>query len=320
MAGEESRSAVLAALTANAAIAVGKLTAGAVTGSGAMFAEGGHSIADTTNQVFLLVGIKRAQTKPDDDHPHGYGKEAFFWSFLAAIFIFVAGATFSLFQGIRTVIDPGEFHERTFAELGLAFGVLGGAFVFEAISLVIAIRLLLRSARAQGWSVLRFLRESPDMTLKTVFWEDSAALLGLLLAAVGLAVAEIAKDETPDGVASILIGVLLVIVAVVVGAQARGLLLGAAASPELRDKLRRIALDFDEVETVLRLLTMQLGARSVLVTGELQIGQDLTVDQAEHLIGQIDREIARLAPEVTSTFWELRRNPIDTSVGPRIFN
>ena len=126
MAGEESRRAVLAALAANSVIAVGKLTAGAVTGSGVLFAEGAHSIADTTNQIFLLVGLQRATALPDEEHPHGYGKEAFFWSFLAAIFMFVAGATFSLFEGIRTVIDPGEFHERSAAELGLAFGVPAG--------------------------------------------------------------------------------------------------------------------------------------------------------------------------------------------------
>ena len=320
MSADESRKAVLAALVANGTIAVGKLAAGAVTGSGAMFAEGGHSIADTTNQVFLLVGLKRAATRADEAHPHGYGKEAFFWAFLAAIFMFVAGATFSLFEGIRTVLDPGEFHERSTAELGLAFGVLGAAFIFEAVSLLIAARLLARNARLRGMSVRRFLREAPDLTLKTVFWEDSAATLGLVIAAVGLAVAELAQDDTADGVASILIGVLLAGVAVVLGSQARGLLLGAAAPREVRDQLRRIVLGFDEVENVLQLLTMQLGARSVLVTGELQLSRDLTVDEAEFLIGRIDAEIARLAPEVTSTFWELRRHPLDTSVGPRVFN
>ena len=320
MAGDDSRGAVLAALAANSTIAVGKLAAGVVTGSGAMFAEGGHSIADTTNQVFLLVGLKRAKTKPDDDHPHGYGKEAFFWSFLAAVFMFVAGATFSLFEGIRTVIDPGEFHERSAFELGLAFGVLGAAFIFEAASLALATRVVMRRARARGWSVRRFLSEAPDMTLKTVFWEDSAATLGLVIAGLGLGVAELAKDETADGIASISIGVLLAGVALMIGVQARTLLLGAAAPRELRDKVRAAVLDFDEVENVVRLLTMQIGSHSVLVNGELQLSRDLDVEQAEHLIGQIDAAVQRVAPDVASTFWELRRHPMDTSVGPRIFN
>ena len=238
MAGEESRRAVLTALAANSVIAVGKLAAGAVTGSGALFAEGGHSIADTVNQVFLLVGLKRAETRPDEEHPHGYGKEAFFWSFLAAVSLFVAGATFSFFQGIRTVLDPGDFHERSAAELGLAFGVLGAAFVFEGISLIVAARLIRRGARARGWSLRRFLRQSPDMTTKTVFWEDSAATLGLVIAALGLAIAELSQNETADGVASIMIGVVLTAVALMVGTQARQLLLGAAVYPEMREQIR----------------------------------------------------------------------------------
>lgn len=117
---------------------MGKLAAGAVTGSGALFAEGGHSIADTVDQVFLLVGLKRAETRPDEGYPHGYGKEAFFFrSFLAALFLFMAGATFSFFQGIRTVLDPGDLHEHSAAELGLAFGVLGAAFLFEGVSMIV---------------------------------------------------------------------------------------------------------------------------------------------------------------------------------------
>ena len=213
------------------------------------------------------------------------------------------------------MVDPGEFHERSAAELGLAFGVLGAAFLFEGASLLVAGRVIRRGARRRGWS----LRRSPDMTTKTVFWEDSAAALGLVIAALGLGIAELAESETADGVASIIIGVLLTVVALMIGAQARGLLLGAAASPELRSAVRATVLEFEEVETVVRLLTMQLGARSVLVTGELQLSRDLNVEEAEHLIREIDGALRRTAPEVTSTFWELRRQALDTSVGPRIF-
>ena len=210
------------------------------------------------------------------------------------------------------MIDPGEFHERSAAELGLAFGVLGAAFLFEGASLVVAGRVIRRGARRRGWSMRRYLRRSPDMTTKTVFWEDSAATLGLVIAALS-------ASETADGVASIIIGVLLTVVALMVGAQARGLLLGAAATPELRSVVRATVLEFEEVDTVVRLLTMQLGARSVLVNGELQLLRDLDVEEAEHLIREIDGALRRRAPEVTSTFWELRRQALDTSVGPRIF-
>lgn len=217
------------------------------------------------------------------------------------------------------MIDPGEFHERSAAELGLAFGVLGAAFLFEGASLVVAGRVIRRGARRRGWSMRRYLRRSPDMTTKTVFWEDSAAALGLVIAALGLGIAELSASETADGVASIIIGVLLTVVALMVGAQARGLLLGAAATPELRSVVRATVLEFEEVDTVVRLLTMQLGARSVLVNGELQLLRDLDVEEAEHLIREIDGALRRRAPEVTSTFWELRRQALDTSVGPRIF-
>src|SRR5439155_24027089 len=145
--GEESRGAVLAAMAANLAIACGKLVAGALTGSAAMFAEAGHSVADTVNQVFLLLGINLSQTKADKAHPHGHGKEAFFWSFLAAIFIFVAGAAFSFFEGTRTLIQE-EAHERSSFDLTVAFGVLGMAFLFESFSFTVAMRSLMSAPGA----------------------------------------------------------------------------------------------------------------------------------------------------------------------------
>jgi cation diffusion facilitator family transporter len=317
VAGEESRKAVMAALVANTAIAVGKLTAGVVTGSGVLLAEGGHSVADATNQVFLLFGINLSDTVADDDHPHGYGKEVFFWSFLAAIFMFVGGAAYSFFEGART-LSGSEFHERGAEELALAFTVLGVAFVFEGASLMIAGRVVRRGARRRGWSSWRYLRESSDMTTKTVFWEDSAATLGLIIAALGLGLSEVWESETPDGVASILIGVILTAVAMMIGLQARSLLLGASAHPDVRAKILTVVAEFDEVDTIVQLLTMQLGTRSVLVTGELQLHNDLSLGESEYVIRSIDAAIAREVPEVSSTFWELHRRPMDTPVATRI--
>jgi len=304
--GEESRGAVLAAMAANFLIACGKFVAGALTGSAAMFAEAGHSVADTVNQVFLLLGINLSRTKADDDHPHGYGKEAFFWSFLAAIFIFVAGAAFSLYEGTRTLIQE-DVHERSSFDLVVAFGVLGMAFLFESFSFAVASRALLAGARRRGWSIARYIRRSPDLTMKTVFFEDSAALAGLLLAAGGLALSEAASDEIWDGIASVSIGFVLAAVSVMLGMQARNLLLGAAANPEVREALRRAVTSFPEVTHVVRLLSMQLGSHSVLVTGELEVGRGLTTDQIEDLLVRIDQKIAATVPDVTDTFWELRR-------------
>ena len=309
--GEESRGAVLAAMAANLAIACGKLVAGALTGSAAMFAEAGHSVADTVNQVFLLLGINLSQTKADKAHPHGHGKEAFFWSFLAAIFIFVAGAAFSFFEGTRTLIQE-EAHERSSFDLTVAFGVLGMAFLFESFSFTVAMRSLMSGARRRGWSVIRYIRQSPDLTTKTVVFEDSAALTGLLLVAGGLALSEAAESEVWDGIASICIGFVLAAVSLMLGMQARRLLLGAAASEEVREALHRVVMSFPEVTHIVRLLSMQLGSHSVLVTGELELSRDFHTREIEDLIARIDEKIARDVPDVTDTFWELRRRPLSS--------
>ena len=302
---EESKPAVLAAMGANFAIAVGKLGAGLATGSAAMLAEAGHSVADTVNQVFLLVGINLSDSAPDEEHPHGYGKEAFFWSFLAAIFIFVAGAAFSFYEGTRTLVQPHE-HHRTTRELTIAFGVLGMAFLFEIVSFYIAIRALRKGAKARGWSVLRYVRQSPDMTTKTVFFEDGAALTGLVLAAGGLFLSEATNDEVWDGVASICIGVVLTIVAFLLGLQARKLLIGAAAGAETREGINRVVAQFPEIERVVRMLTMQLGSHSVLVTGELQVRRNLALDEAEALIARLDGALLEQVPEVADSYWEIK--------------
>jgi cation diffusion facilitator family transporter len=259
------------------------------------------------NQVFLLIGINLSDTKPDDKHPHGYGKEAFFWSFLAAIFIFVAGAAFSFYEGIRTAVQSDE-HERTATELALAFGVLGMALLFESASFAVAVRSLLSGARRKGWRLLRYIREAPDVTTKTVFFEDSAAITGLLIAAGGLAVSETSGNEIWDAVASICIGFVLAGVSVMLGVQSRKLLLGAAASEETRIGLHRVLMTFPEVESVLRMLTMQLGSNSVLVTGELRVRRNLTTEQIEDLLRRIDRKVSEDVPEVSETFWELNRH------------
>jgi cation diffusion facilitator family transporter len=302
----ESKAAVLAAMAANGAIAVSKFFAAFLTGSSALFAEAAHSVADTTNQVFLLVGLSLSDTAPDEDHPHGYGKEGFFWSFLAAIFIFVAGATFSFFEGARSLIQ-GESHHRSEFELIVAYAVLAVAMVFELISFGIAIRAIRANAKRKGWAFGRYLRESPDSTTRTVFWEDSAAIVGLVLAATGIALSEATGSEVWDGVASLMIGVVLTAVALMLGLQARRLLLGAAANLETRQAIEQALRSFPEVESIVRVLTMQLGQHSVLVTGDLQVSRDLDAQRIEDLINRIDARLNDSVPEVSDTFWELHR-------------
>ncbi|MEX2237566.1 MAG: cation diffusion facilitator family transporter [Dehalococcoidia bacterium] len=317
MAGEaQSKAAVLAAMAANAGIAVAKGIAGLLSGSASMLAEAGHSVADTVNQVFLLIGINLSDTKADEAHPHGYGKEGFFWSFLAAIFIFVAGATFSFYEGGRTLIESHE-HDRSEFEVILSFAVLGSAFLFEAFSFSIAIRAIGKGARAKNWGFGRYLRESNDTTTKTVFFEDSAALTGLALAASGLGLSELTGNEAWDGIASLAIGVVLALVALMLGVQSRRLLLGASAHEDTVAAIKATVGSFPEVENIVRILTMQIGQHSILVTGELQVQAGLTLDQAESLLQRIDSRLNEEVPEVANTFWELRREPDrDKVLGP----
>ena len=303
---DESKGAVIAAMVANAGIAAGKLVAGLMTGSAALLAEAGHSIADTVNQVFLLVGINLSGTEADERHPHGYGKEAFFWSFLAAIFIFVAGAVFSVYEGVRTLVQNHQ-HARTGGELALGFGVLGMAFVFESFSWVVATRGVRAGARERRWSFRRFLSDAPELTIKTVFWEDSAALIGLALAAAGLALSEITGNEAWDGIASVSVGVVLAGVAYMLGVQSRDLLLGAATDDETRAAIHAVVAEFPEVEQQVRVLTMMLGPHSVLVTGELQVDSNLSAAGIEDLLRRIDARLTERVPSVQDTFWELHR-------------
>ena len=301
----ESKAAVLAAMAANFAIAIGKFVAGFLTGSAALLAEAGHSVADTVNQVFLLIGINLSDTVADDDHPHGYGKEAFFWSFLVAVFLFVAGAAFSFYEGIRTLIQSDEHHRST-SDLIVAFSVLGMAVVFELVSLTIAVRTVRAAAKRKGWTMAHYIRRSPDITAKTVFFEDTAALTGLFLAAGGLGLSEITGNEVWDAVASIGIGFLLALVSLMLGLQSRQLLLGAAANPEVRELLHRTVGSFPEVAHVVRLLSMQLGSHSILVTGEIEVQRGMTAEQIEDLLVRVDAKIKEAVPDVSDTFWEPR--------------
>lgn len=309
---EESKRTVFAAMGANIAIAIGKLAAGILTGSGSLLAEAGHSFADTVNQVFLLIGINLSDALPDEHHPHGHGKEGFFWSFLAAIFIFVAGATFSFYEGARTLIQ-NDYHERSATDLSVGFGVLGMAFLFEGISLAVTVHSMVNSSRARHWSLGRYIRRSPDVTMKTVFFEDSAALIGLVLAALGLLVSELTSSEVWDGLAAIGIGGVLTFAALNLGYQSRQLLIGAAASDDTRQAIRAVVHEFPQVKYIVRLLTMQIGTHSVLVTGEIEVERGLTTNEIEELLAGIDRRIAQAVPEVKETFWELRPRPTEDS-------
>lgn len=303
-----SKTIVLTALGANAVIAAAKFAVGLATGSAAMLAEAAHSVADTVNQVFLLVSINLSDNPADEAHPYGYGKERFFWAFLAAIFIFVAGAFFSLYQGIQKLIAGGE-HEGAFWP---SYLVLGLAFVFDMVVLVLAMREARRQADLVGMGVWAHLQETTDITLKTALYEDAAATAGVAIAALGLALLQITGNPIFDALASVVIGLILIGVAIMLGREARDLLLGSAASERTQTAIRGAIAEFPEVTAVVELLTMQLGLDSVLLTGEINIANNLTTDEIESLLGRLADRIRAAAPEVKNIYLE----PHPVAAGP----
>lgn len=296
----ESRGTVLLALFANLAVAVAKTGAGLLTLSSAMLSEAAHSWADTTNQVFLLLALKRAQRPADTTHPFGYGKERYFWSLLAAVGIFVTGALFSAYQGIEGLLGGG--HELSTKEFTISYVVLGVAFVLEGSSLIKALRQLRGEARGRGRGLLEQVRKSNDPTVKTVASEDSAAVVGLLLAATGLALHQITGSAVFDGVASIAIGVLLGWIAYALGRDTKELLIGESADPELRLDIISALVGYDGVNGLLDMLTMQLSPDHVLVAAKVDFDDELGAADVEALCNRIERDLQERFPSVTHLY------------------
>jgi cation diffusion facilitator family transporter len=294
----ESRKTVLVALSANAGIAVAKLAAGAIGGSSAMLAEGAHSIADTTNQLFLLASLRFAEREPDEQHPFGYGKERFVWTFMAAIFIFVAGALFSLYEGIEKLLSSGGGETK----FGLTYGVLAIALVLESVSLVRATRQTKEDARRFRLPVSGYVRASRDPTTKTVVFEDTAAVIGVLLALGGVALHQLTGSNAPDAIAAILIGILLGGVAVGLWRDTRGLLIGEAALPAERQRLIEVIERHPEIDQVVELLTMAMGPDSLLVAVRVDLADGLSSEEVEWLAEELDREMREAVPAVKHVF------------------
>jgi cation diffusion facilitator family transporter len=294
----DSRKTVLVALGANAAIAVAKLVAGIVSGSSAMLAEGAHSVADTANQLFLLGSLRFAERPADEQHPFGYGKERFVWTFMAAIFIFVAGSLFSIYEGVSRLLG-GPVGETGY---GLTYAVLALSLALECVSLARALRQTRADAARARRPVSRYLRTSRDPTTKTVLLEDSAAVTGVLLAFAGVALHQVTGSEVPDALAAILIGVLLGGVAYGLWRDTRGLLIGEAALPEERRRIMEVLERRPEVEQVLELLTMALGPESLLVAARVDLAEGLDSDDVERLASEVDRELREAVPAVSHVF------------------
>ncbi len=292
--GNESTLTVVLAGGVNLAIAVLKLIAGIITGSGAMLSEAAHSVADTITEVLLLTALKRSDRPADRVHPFGYGKERYFWSLLAAVSIFASGAMFALYEGFSTVF--GEATEQTDPIVG--YVVLAIAFVLESVSWFQAVRQVRRDAAEAGQKVSVYLRMIDDPAPKTVLFEDSAALIGLLLAFAGIGLHHLTGSHVWDGAASIAIGVLLALVAYVLGRTNRGLLIGRQADPRLVRAVRDHLVGAPEIEAVVDLQTMLMGTDQVLVCARVDFDDSLGA-------ADVERACVRMAAELTRTFGDI---------------
>ncbi len=300
MAGSsESKTLVLLALVANILIAIMKFVAAVITGSAAMLAEGFHSTADSGNQLFLLRGAAVSRYGPSATYQFGRGKELYFWSLMVAVFLFVGGAVVSFYEGLERFRHPEET-----SNLAWSIGVLAAAGVFEfGIAFWPALKEFNHRRGSRNW--WRSLRESKDPALMVVLFEDSAAVLGVFIAASGILIGYWTGNGRWDGAASMSIGVLLAVVAFLVAFEVKSLLVGESASRQVRSEIRAAVLSHPNVESIGRLLTMHMGPEDIVVNLDVDFRDGIAVEEVEASIDEIESAVRGMAPQVTQIFVEV---------------
>lgn len=291
--------AVYAAIAGNLAIAVSKFFAAAFTGSSAMLAEGIHSAVDSGNGLLLLLGIHRSRAPADPEHPYGHGQELYFWTFVVAVLVFGVGGGMSVYEGIIHLA-----HGDTPGDPTWNYVVLGFAAIFEGISWAVAVRSFRRQKGRR--SVWRTMRDTKNPVVLSVVFEDSAALLGIFVAAAGIAAVQLTGDARFDGIASIVIGVILAVVAVLLAYESRSLLIGESASRSTIDSITRIAEADPAVARACRPRTMQLGADQVLVNLTVALRDDLEAGAMAGAVERLDAAIRERHPDAVHVYIEVR--------------
>ncbi|GAA1147554.1 cation diffusion facilitator family transporter [Kitasatospora gansuensis] len=294
---EESLGTVIVAGLCNLGIAVAKAVAGVVSGSSAMLSEAAHSFADTVTELLLFASIKRGARPADDAHPFGYGRERYLWALLASVATFVGGAVFSVNDGIHTLVDGEELGSPT-----LSYIVLAVAFVLEGISLRRAVLQVRAESARLGAGTRQYLRHTPDTAVKAVFLEDSAALVGLLLAFGGLLGAQLTGSAVWDGVASLLIGALLAWVAYVLGRDNSSLLIGRSLPQPIEDRIEETLRQQPHVEAVLELITILHGPKEVLVAAKVDFSDLATAAEVEQACDTAEQAVRTAFPAVTRIY------------------
>ena len=290
-----AKGVVYAALAGNLLVAAVKAAAAAWTGSAAMLSEAIHSLVDTGNEVLLLYGMRRSTRGADLDHPVGHGRELYFWSFIVALLVFVLGAAISAYQGIIRVLDP-----RPVTDPVVNYIVLALAFVFESASWVIAWRRFRTAKGSLGY--YRAFRASKDPTLFLTLFEDSAALIGIVLAAAGIFAATSLGAPIWDGVASVLIGCVLAVIATLLARESKSLLIGERADPKLSDSILRIAGDRGQTLRANGVFTVHLAPDQILAALSLEFADELRAPQIEDAVIDIEQRIRASHPEVVTLF------------------
>jgi len=304
-----SRIAVYAAIIANLIIAIIKFVAAAITGSSAMISEGIHSLVDTGNGILVLHGMNRAGQPADESHPFGYGKSLFFWTYIVAVSIFAIGGGMSLYEGISHIrhVAPG-------ADLGdptAAYVVLALSFMVEGGSFTVAMRQFLRAKGETGtW---QYIKQSKDPSLYTVVLEDSAAMLGLIFAFLGISLSHMFDNAYLDGIASIAIGLLLMSVAGILASRSKGLLLGEGVNPDQLGDIRRRVESDPAVERAGDILTMYMGPQDLLVNMGVCFAPGTTAEQMHDAIHRIEADLSSAYPETNRVYIEAQSLPPDAA-------
>ncbi|ATO18803.1 cation transporter [Acinetobacter sp. LoGeW2-3] len=295
MSSESNKIVVYAALFGNLAIALVKFVAAYITNSSAMLSEAIHSVVDTLNEILLLYGMKKAEQRPDALHPFGYGRELYFWAFIVALMVFALGAIVSIYQGIQHIIHPEEMQDPM-----INYVVLGIAILCEGFSWFVALKTFRKMKGKMGY--FEAFRRSKDPTTFTVLFEDTAALIGLFIALIGIFLAHQLNIPELDGAASILIGVVLAVSAWLLARETKGLLLGENADPKLRANVLNIAQEDIAVFSANGVLTEQIGAHQVIASLSLEFMDNLTSDEIEACVNRIEAQIKQIHPEIITLF------------------
>ena len=294
MAGS-SKKAIYAALTGNSLIAITKFAAAAYTGSSAMLSEGIHSLVDTGNQVLLLFGIRQSTKAPSTEFPFGHGKEIYFWCFIVAMLIFALGGTASIYQGVQHLS-----HSEPINNVQVNYLVLGFALIFELAALFVAFREFNKNRGEQ--TITKAIRQGKDPTLFVVVFEDAAATLGLLIALIGLLLYQLTGNGLYDALASIAIGLVLIVTAFFLALESKNLLIGESASVIVRDGIAAVLADDERILSTNEVATLHMGPDFIVVTVSADFASNLSADQVESAVTQINQAIKAVDSRIKRVF------------------